>query len=512
MSECIWKLLEPSLHSAPHTAAWVCRGEPRRVVSYQTLHQASLTLAAQLRDAGVKPGDSVAIGGPNSPEWGCAALAAWKIGASVAPLAEDSAAHQAARMQDLSPKLLLDAGAKHKPANRIEVTLDHNPQLAAREAAQPLPAADCTALRIRTSGSTGRPKIVRISQANLTDNVQAARKLIAFPRHENFLALLPFAHAFGLMGTMLLPLALHATIVLPRKLAAQEILAALPEENITLLIGVPRLFRNVMLGLEKRAAASPLFAAYLNLLRAAPAVLRGWLNAPLRRKMGGRITAWVSGGAALDGEVLRYFHALGLPLRQGYGLTETSPLACLQDAFDTAPDSVGRAVPGVDLRIDAPDANGCGEIWIRGHNIMQGYEDPEQNAAALENGWFKTGDIGRLDEQGRLYITGRSKRLIVTQAGKNIHPEELEALLERAPEVAEAAVVEHQARPAAVLCMREADPQLASSQARKVLDALNAELPSHEQIPVFRVVAELPHTPVGKIALTELPGLFDEPA
>ncbi|MDD9857300.1 MAG: class I adenylate-forming enzyme family protein [Gammaproteobacteria bacterium] len=519
MSDNLWQLLQPALQKHAGSPAWICRGRNgRRVVTYRQLHDAALTLAGRMREAGLGEGGTAGIVAPNGPEFTVAALAAWKVGAHIAPIHIGNSAHEiAAQMEAVAPQLLLthESAVDYQPA--LAISMRAEAELAEREAAQP--GGDATApeaplaARIYTSGSTGTPKVVRLSHANLASNMRAACRIGAFCDADRFISLLPFSHAMGLLGNLLLPLYHGAAIVSPRVLAADEILATLQQENISVLIAVPRLFRNIMHGLEKKFHDGGVAAAaYRRLLKKAPLALRRRLNAPIRRKLGGRINAWVSGGSHLDARITRYFHDLGLPLRQGYGLTETAPLVSIQDDFDSAPDSVGRPVDGVRVKIHRPDARGCGEVWVAGPNVMVGYEDARQNAEALRGDWFRTGDIGRLDANGRLFLTGRSKRLIVTEAGKNVYPEELETLLERDPAVAEAGVLEVDARPVCVLAMAGAGDDGGNAAtvaaARAALAAFNRLVSAHNRISRFAVVSELPRTPLGKVALQELPAIF----
>ncbi|MDD9822659.1 MAG: class I adenylate-forming enzyme family protein, partial [Gammaproteobacteria bacterium] len=578
-----YRLLQPALREYAGRPAWVCRGRGgRRVVAYRELHDAALTLAARMREAGLRGGDTVGIVAPNGPEFTAAALAAWKIGAHIAPIhIGHSAFESAQQLKAVAPRLLLthesavdyapalaicmradaalaaaetaradgdngdaggvtgdsaidktDAGATDTVATDTVATAAAATNAAATDAAA---TADQLAARIYTSGSTGTPKVVRLSHANLASNLRAACRIGDFSAADRFISLLPFSHAMGLLGNLILPLYNGAVIVSPRALAADEILATLREENISVLIAVPRLFRAIMHGMERKFEAGGAAAAlYRAALKRVPRALRRQLNAPIRRQLGGRINAWVSGGSHLDARITRYFHALGLPLRQGYGLTETAPLVSMQDDFDAAPDSVGRPVDGVRIQIHRPDARGCGEVWVAGPNVMRGYEDAAQNAEAMRGEWFRTGDIGRVDAAGRLFLTGRSKRLIVTEAGKNVYPEELETLLERDPAVAEAGVLEVGARPVCVLAMAGAgdgggdgagagdgggdggsdggdgdggdDATVAA--ARAAVAAFNRLVSSHNRISRFAVVGELPRTPLGKVALRELPAVF----
>ena len=156
--------------------------------------------------------------------------------------------------------------------------------------------------------------------------------------------------------------------------------------------------------------------------------------------------------------------------------------------------------------IDNPDENGAGEVWIKGPNVMLGYEDEAQNASAMEGEWFKTGDIGTLDKVGNLTLTGRSKRLIVTEAGKNVYPEELETLLERDPAIKEAGVLEKDMKP---VCIFAIDGDTPIADARQVLKEFNQLVSSHNQITRFALTDEIPRTPLGKMALQQLPDLFD---
>ncbi len=510
MTSNLWKLIEPSLLLHGDDLAWICRQqEGRREVQFRQIHQAVLVTAQKLRNSGIGAGATVGITAPNGPEWTVAALAAWRIGCMIAPIHIGNSDHDiAAQIDAVKPDIMLvhGSGIVHEP--RMEITLDADEELAAAENA--IAAADdpdAVAARLYTSGSTGNPKVVRLSHGNLAANVLAAVKIQRFGPGDRFLSLLPFSHAMGITANVNLPYYVGASLVTPKVLAASEIVAALEEEKVTVVIAVPRLYRNVMLGLEKKfREGGKGLAIYRRVLRAAPPRLRQILNAPLRKRLGGRINVWVSGGSHLDGRITRFYQELGLPLRQGYGLTETAPLACIQENFDSAPESVGKPVEHVQVRVNEPDESGQGEIWIKGPNVMLGYEDPEQTAQALEDGWFKTGDIGRIDDQGRVTLTGRLKRLIVTEAGKNVYPEELETLLERDPAIKEAGVLEVDMRPACVLAM---DGDDTAGEARRVIREFNALVSAHNRISRFAVVEELPRTPLGKIALQELPAIFE---
>ena len=511
MTQNLWNLLEPSLQKYSSQTAWICRNStPKRTVSYKEIYHGALTLAQQLRKSGINADDTVGIIAPNGPEWTVAGLAIWKIGANIAPIHIGNSDHDIRnQIKAVEPKLLLISNATTDFSPCQQISLDSDQSAVDQERKINCESsAESVAVRIYTSGSTGTPKIVQLSHSNHATNVLAACKIKRFDCSDHFISLLPFSHAMGMTANLILPVYAGAVIVAPKVLAASEILSALSEEKISVVIAVPRLFRNIMIGMQKKFAESGIgLKIFLKLLKITPLSLRQYLNYPLRKKLGGRIKVWVSGGSHLDGEITKFYHNLGLPLRQGYGLTETSPLACVQEEFDTAVESVGKPIEKVQVKIHQPDENGNGEVWIKGPNVMIGYEDSEQNASVFDDGWFKTGDIGQVDDSGRITLTGRSKRLIVTEAGKNIYPEELETLLERDIMIKEAGVFELEMKPACVLAMDQPEPEKVAQQALK---KFNQMVSAHNRIIRFAVVDELPRTPLGKIALQRLPTVFEQ--
>ena len=508
----LWSMLQPALQQYHRNPAWICRTQDgRRVVTYREIHDAVLTTAHKLRQLGIKDGDTVGVTAPNGPEFTVATLAAWKIGANIAPIHIGNSDYEIAKQTAaLAPQILLTHESAVEHPSAVAISMACEDEAICKERDMPTEHdADHLAARIYTSGSTGHPKVVRLCHGNLISNMLAACRIGNFTAQDRFIALLPFSHAMGLLGNLLLPLYHGAAIVTPRVLAAAEILETLQQENISVMIAVPRLYRNVMHGLEKKfKEGGAAIAAYRALMKLAPVSLRRRINAPIRKKLGGQIKAWVSGGSHLDERISRYYHDLGLPLRQGYGLTETSPLTSIQENFDIARESVGKPVDKVRVKIHNPDDGGSGEVWIKGPNVMLGYEDPRQTAEAMQDGWFKSGDIGRLDAQGRIFLTGRSKRLIVTEAGKNVYPEELETLLERDPAIKEAGVLEIDMKPVCVLAMQLAEQTDPPSTARKTLSTFNQLVSPHNRITRFALVDELPRTPLGKMALQELPDIF----
>ena len=506
----LWSFIAPSLKKHKKKIAWLVREgkKQKRKVSYNDLEKAALTIAALLRAEGVGVGDTVGVTAPNGPEWAAATLAGWKVGAMVAPIhIGNSEAEIKAQVDAIKPRAMLGFNTIQLTDNQhlISLAADKDAVRAEREIAAPADP-QAVALLIYTSGSTGNPKVVKLSHQNLGANALSAINELAADSSDRFISLLPLSHAMGILATMIFPLYVGARIVVPRVIAASEILATISEEKVSIVVAVPRLFRNIMLGLDKKFSdAGGALRAYRKLLEKLPMSLRVHANAPIRNKLGGTIKCWVSGGSHLDGKITEFYHKLGIPLRQGYGLTETSPLVCVQKEFDEAYDSVGKPVLWSEVKIENPDEMGRGELYCRGPNLMLGYGEETQTAEAIIDGWFKTGDLARIDSEGRVFLTGRSKRLIVTEAGKNVYPEELETLLERDPRIKEAGVFERREKPVVVMAMEGDDPV---EVARDVLKVFNNFVSSHNQITRFAIVDELPRTPLGKIALQELPEVF----
>ncbi len=514
MTNDIWETLAPRFVANASNPAWVRRVKdgPSQKYSYSQVYEGALHLAGKLRQHGIGRRDVVCLIGPNSPQWGVAALAVWKIGAILAPVHIGNSVDDIhMQLGILNPKMILahESGAKLEGVEFPILEIEIGSELMNEELAQPQNHLSSEeALRIYTSGSTGVPKIVRLSHRNITSNFVACSKIVEIDHSDRFLSLLPLSHTFELVGGMMLPLFCGASIALPKVLSAQEVLAAMAEEDVTVVLAVPRLFRNIKVGMEKKFQQSSfLLRGYLALLAAVPLGLRTRLNAPLKKKLGPKLRYWVSGGSRLDPTIAQFFRNLGISLRQGYGLSETSPVVCVQEAFPKNFDSVGYAIEGVEVKIKDPDEFGSGEVLVTGNNVMLGYLDADLTKEVMEGQWFKTGDIGRLDARGNLSLTGRIKRVIITEAGKNVYPEELETLLERFDGVKEAGVIEVSQRPCAVLAMD--NPGQSGARAKQIVKEFNSKASSHNQITKIAVVEELPRTPLGKTALTKLNDEFE---
>jgi len=460
-----------------------------RAVSSDEFKAAVEELSLGLRALGVEPGDRVAILAENRPEWAYADLATLAAAAVDVPVyASLTAAQVLYILKDSEAGVCFVSNAAQAAkvaqvraqaqALRHVIRMSEEPvpgtvSLAeVREKGRPVLAGDPGAVRgraagldpdgvatiIYTSGTTGDPKGVMLSHANIVSNVAAA--VAAFPvfgPDDVALSFLPLCHIFERMAGYYMMLSRGVTIAYAESVDAVP--ANMAEVRPTVMCSVPRLYEKMHDRIQEKVAAdSPLrqrifrwgMGVGLEAFRhrvsktKAPAALRvqralaeKLVFAKIKRRVGGRLKLFVSGGAPLSREIAEFFGAVGLLILEGYGLTETSPVITVNRPRDFRPGTVGRPLDGVEVKI-APD----GEILTRGPHVMKGYfNKPEATAEAIDReGWFHTGDIGFL-EDGFLTITDRKKDLIVTSGGKNIAPQPIEGALKKSPLIAEVVMI-----------------------------------------------------------------------
>ena len=287
-----------------------------------------------------------------------------------------------------------------------------------------------------TSGTTGRSKGAMLSHANILSNISTLPPIFGLGEDIRMLSFLPINHVFEQVGGMHLPLSLGGTVSYAESL--KKLGENLLEVKPTFLLGVPAVFRLLLDRMQKNIQGQFLSRTLFAFPLTRPLVVRR-----VREMLGGTPT-FVSGGAALDPEVAKGLMDLGIIVYQGYGITETSPVIAAERPNRRKLGTVGIPIPNVEVRIHEPNAEGAGEIWVKGPNVMLGYyNNPTATAEVLTDGWYHTGDLGRIDEDGMLVICGRVKNLIVTANGKNVYPEEVEIELLHSPYIAEAMVYGH---------------------------------------------------------------------
>ena len=295
-----------------------------------------------------------------------------------------------------------------------------------------------------TSGTTSKSKAVMLNQNGIVSNIYDMQLVEPFLDTDVNIAFLPFHHIFGLTG-MLVMLASGVKTVFPDGL--RYIKQNLIEYKVSLFVGVPilieKMYSTIIKELERQKKLGLInFAIGLsNILLKLHIDVRRKLFKPLIDQLGSEMRFIISGGAPLDRKVAKFFNSIGIHLVQGYGLTETSPVISAENGFFLRAGSVGLPMSSLEVKIDKPDSSGAGEILVKGPNVMLGYyNDEERTNEVLRDGWFYTGDLGYLDKDGALFITGRKKDLIVLQNGKKVFPEEIEVLVNRLDEVCESFV------------------------------------------------------------------------
>jgi long-chain acyl-CoA synthetase len=421
-------------------------GVRRLVVSYKVFHDLSLRMSNLLANNGVEPGDRVLIWGPNSSWW---AVAYWGIiirGAIAVPVDFMSDLARADSIRSLTKaKVLLQSRFKPERMTAATSMLLEDLQYLLKdtrpigELASVTP--EDTAQLIYTSGTTGNPKGVMLTHKNLVANMtQINQQVPIITPAFTFLSLLPLSHMFEQMGGFFTPLYRGACIVYLRTLKPSAIMEALSEEDIYVIMSVPRLMQLLKTSIERELDEKHLSGLFRLLTRFAaslPLGLRRILFFPVQSKFGRNFTVFVSGGAPLDPEVFRFWSSMGFTVLEGYGLTETSPVLCVNTIERQVAGSVGPPLPGVELKIEEK------EVLVRGDNVFPGYYENEQASrdAFSGDGWFKTGDLGEIGPDGWLVIKGREKELIVTGSGVNVYPDELEAVLNRIAGVKESCVI-----------------------------------------------------------------------
>lgn len=515
-------------------------------MSYAELIEAAGDVAERLVRAGIGANTPVILMAPSRPAWVIARLALLLLGALAVPIDDlitDS---------DLS-HALRNSGARHAltiASNRARIqsvdsactviplddgisgdgrTLDGVPDATRVQsrcwATSPIDA-DAPAALFYTSGTTGPPKGVPLSHRNILANLGALVRANLIDREDRVLLPLPLHHSYPFLVGMLLPLAVGASVVFPSGIGGPEIIAALRSSRATTMVGVPRLYEALLAGIEARMrAAGRLSWALFRLLLAASMWLGKHVGVsagrilfrPFHEALAPSLRLMGCGGAWLDPEIEWRLRALGWTVLTGYGLVETTSIATFNLPDQSRVGSAGRPVPGVEIALDDPNREGQGEVLIRGPGVFAGYHnDPEATRAAFTgDGWFRSGDIGRIDSERFLFIVGRVKELIVLSDGKNVSPENLEAHYSKSPYVREIAILE---RKGSLVALVRPDLQAiqaaGSSRFDQVLRVALAEasqiLPSFQRITGHVIVHEpLPQTRLGKFKRHELGAIYE---
>jgi len=428
-------------------------------VTYKELWDLSGRLASWLAGQGVGAGDRVGLIAKPSVGWAVAFFAIQRVGAVAVPMDAGLQPAEVRRlMEDSEAKLLFTAAHRYQEllplageVRTLQEVISVDVALGAVSLWDVLPADEATIPDVRpdpeelavlmyTSGTTGDSKGVMLCHRNITSNIEAFLKVIQFSPTDRLVTIVPWYHIYGLTGTLLAPLWVGASVTYTDDY--RNLVALGRQVGVTVLVGVPKLYhalwRRMVENIETHKLRHLLY-------RFAPRLLGTMLK---RKLLGEQFRFFVSGGAPLARDVGTGLRRLGLGMMEGYGLTETAPVLSVSEPLAPQAGTVGRPLPGVKIKIDKPDAEGYGEVMAWGPNVMMGYyKNPERTREVLSpDGWFRTGDIGRMDYEGRLYLAGRKKNLIVLESGKKVHPEEVEWEIARIPGVEEVLVHEDTSR------------------------------------------------------------------
>jgi long-chain acyl-CoA synthetase len=513
--------------------------------TYADMRELATRAAGFLASEGIKPGDRVMLLSHNAPEWGMTYFGVLKTGASCIPVDPESSldeiitfarAGEAAGIV-LSEKLyqqhsallqrLADAGLSPKLWTFGQVFTVPDEQTEDERIAL-LPArvtAQSLASLIFTSGTTGRPKGVMLSHRNLTSMVSMLSSVFDMSTKDGVLSVLPLHHTFEFSTGFLTPLSRGAQITYLPELTGDALARAIKNGHVTGMVGVPALWellhRRIKNKLYERSdwigkTADAMIKANTWLRDNTPLNLGPIAFYPIHEGLGGRIRYFISGGSALSETIQKDFQGLGFTILEGYGLTEASPvLTVTRPENRMLTGSVGRPLPGVEVKIADPDSSGVGEVIARGPNVMLGYyADESATRDALVERWLYTGDLGKLDDEGNLFLVGRSKEIIVDTNGKNVYPDELEEIYQNSPHVKELSIVglpDGIGEKVACLVVADDEYDIALSRAelrRRVEEhfrEVSASLPYYKRVKVLQFTdIELPRTATRKVKRAEV--------
>jgi len=427
--------------------------------TYKEVLQTTGTIMQRFQERGLVPGDRVAISGVSSPEWGISYFAVMRAGLTAVPLDPQLPPNDVwAATRYAKVKLILAGPSTHaalagsRADTDAEIILMSRPFIpppGASRGEMPAPVisdGNDIASILFTSGTTVAPKAVPLTHRNFLANASALVDVHPIFPNDELLSVLPMYHAFEFTGGFIVPLACGATITYLDQVKGAQIKAAMHATGTTVMLVVPRFIRMLHGAITGQVAAAG--RVKRNIFR-----LLGWLSdksgrrfgstlfAPVHKSFGGRLRMFVSGASRLDPELFESFQRMGFDVYEGYGLTETSPVLSVNPPSSALMGSVGPMLSNVDAEVRNQNADGIGEVWVRGPSVMSGYLDnPEATDEIIQQGWLRTGDLGRFDSRGYLYLTGRSKDLIITPAGKNVYPDEVEARYREVPFVKELCV------------------------------------------------------------------------
>ena len=446
------ELFRISAERFPDRRCFTCYDPVEQIFTYSEAEKRVNTVADYMLSRGIKKGDRVGLTGKNSPEWAIAYLAILAAGAVVVPVdyslkdAEISSLLDFTevsmlfideeRFDNISPASggkniekisLFPSGPSYILDLECEERIDH-------EAA----VEDDVAAILFTSGTTGDPKGAMLTHKNLVSDCFMFQGNMNIYHTDVFYALLPIHHSYTMLAVFIESISAGAELVFAKKIVVKQIFKDLREAKVTMFLGIPMLYNKIIRGLMNGIREKGL-AVYvlIRFLMGISGLIKKIFGVNIGKKMFRGILEKVSldtnricicGGGPLPATTFKYFNQLGIDFVVGYGLTEASPGLTLNPIYAYRENSVGKIIPLAEMKVLEPDSDGNGELAARGPNIMKGYYRNEKATAAIltDDGWLLTGDVGHIDADNYVYLTGRKKNMIVTEGGKNVFPEEIE--------------------------------------------------------------------------------------
>ena len=506
---------------------------PISSATYSELLDYTIKFGRSLQKLGLKPRDHIAVIGENRVQWAIAFLAAMMFDFVVVPVDKglppgdilniihesDATAliFSGSLMELFKYKKDVLVKVKHyicmdteKKENDIYSMTELIKSESHTNVQLPKINPDDVAEIIYTSGSLGRAKGVMLTQKNIATNLVAMRQMVTIYPEDRFLGVLPIHHTYQCTCGLLCPLYSGASVHFARSL--KTIPEDLANSKPTVLLGAPllynKMYNKIMKTIQSKKTSSLLVNVLINLTDITQSI--GWKNSKkllfgkLHKTLGGSMRLLIAGGAAPDPKVSKFFREVGFNIIQGYGLTETAPILALNRLDNFKDAAAGLPLPNVEIKINNPDKKGVGEIFANGPGVMPGYyKNPTATNETFENGWFKTGDLGYIDEDGFLFICGRQKNVIIANNGENVYPEEIEDILNRNQFVLECMVYgeedeKHDERIAALIVPDTAafieysnknnvqiTPELVDEKVSEAIKETNKQLSAFKQIKKF---------------------------
>ncbi|MDC7221132.1 MAG: AMP-binding protein [Spirochaetales bacterium] len=494
-----------------------------RAFSYGELQRLCRQIAAYLCESGIEKGDRVGVTGKNSPEWGIAYLSVLYAGAVVVPIDYALTKEEASGLLNRAGVKALFAdgevldyyrkehGSEYAVYSLVPGRDDFILGLEAQgEVIPALPEENDLAAILFTSGTTGVAKGVMLTHKNFVSDCYLAQGNMNIFDTDVFYALLPLHHSYTMLAVFIEGLSVGSEIIFGSSLVVSQLLKELKEGKVTMFLGVPLLFNKIIKSLMKGIREKGLLVyGLIKTMMFISGTIKKITGKNVGKAMFGGILdkvslrtnrICISGGGPLPASTFRMYNQLGIDFVQGYGLTETSPILCLNPTYAFNVNSVGKIIPGVEGKIFDPDEEGVGEFCVKGPMVMQGYYlDVEATDKVIDReGWFHTGDMGFVDNKNYLHLTGRAKSIIVTEGGKNVFPEEIEDKFQLYDEIEQILVrgfildkkMKTEGIEALIYPVQDGKLDISEDRMNNIISEVNRELRPYQKITRITVLAE----------------------